>query len=71
MITYDKLWKKLSEKGISQYKLINEYDFSPSMITRLKRNEIVKTRVLDTLCYILDCDIGDIAEHIKEKGTAE
>lgn len=66
MIVFDKLWGVMREKNISQYKLINEYAISPAQITRLKRNENVKVSILNTLCNILDCDICDIIEFIKD-----
>lgn len=67
MIIFDKLWEVMREKNISQYKLINEYGISPEQITRLKRNENVKVSILNTLCNILDCDICDIIEYIKDE----
>ena len=64
LITYDRLWKTMKEKGISQYALINKYHVSPSQITRLKRNESVSTHTIDMFCEILDCDVEDIMQHI-------
>lgn len=62
MIVFNKLWQTMRQKDISQYKLINEYDISPSILTRLKRNESVSTNTIERLCIILDCDIADIME---------
>lgn len=66
MIVFNKLWQTMRQKDISQYKLINEYDISPSILTRLKRNESVSTNTIERLCIILDCDIDDIMELKKE-----
>lgn len=66
MINFDKLWIKLKECNISQYKLINTYSISPSTLTRLKRNESVSTNTIDLLCDILDCPVEDIMEHKKK-----
>lgn len=66
MIVFNKLWQTMKQKDISQYKLINEYDISPSILTRLKRNESVSTNTIERLCIILDCDISDIMELEKE-----
>lgn len=66
MIVFNKLWEVMKQKDISQYKLINEYDISPSILTRLKRNESVSTNTIERLCTILDCDISDIMELKKE-----
>ena len=67
MIVYDRLWKTMEKRGITKYFLINKCGLSPSLITRLKRNETIKTETLNTLCNILDCRIEDIAEFIKDK----
>ena len=66
MIVYDKLWKTMKQKGITKYFLTAKCGFSPSMITRLKRNQSVTIETIDRLCKILDCKIEDIAEYIKE-----
>ncbi len=66
MIVFDNLWNVMKQKGISQYRLINTYEISPSQLTRLKRNESVSTNTIDKFCKILDCDISDIMEFRKE-----
>ena len=60
MITYDKLWKTMIEKGVSQYTLIKKYHISPGQITRLKRNESVSTHTIEMFCKILNCNVEDI-----------
>ena len=67
MICYDKLWKTMKEKGISQYKLIKDCGFSSGQLDRLRKNDNVNTYTLDQLCRILDCDIGDIARYVRDK----
>lgn len=66
MIKYDILWKTLKEKGVSQYKLIVEYNFSRGQLDRLKKNQGVTTHTIDMLCEILDCDIDDVMEYKKD-----
>jgi DNA-binding Xre family transcriptional regulator len=56
----------MKEKGISQYALIKTYNISPAQITRLKRNESVSTHTIDVFCKILDCQVADIMEYIKD-----
>ena len=67
MITYNKLWKTMKDKGITQYALIKHYGISPGQITRLKRNESVSTNTINTFCDILDCDISDMMEYTKKQ----
>ena len=66
MIVFDKLWKTMKERGVSQYKLINEYKISSGQLDRLRKNGNVNIFTIDTLCKILNCKIEDIAEYIEE-----
>lgn len=66
MIVYDKLWKTMKKKNISQYKLIKVYHVSSGQLDRLRKNGNVSTFTLNQLCEILDCDISDIAEYKKD-----
>lgn len=66
MIVYDKLWKTMKERGISQYTLIKEYKVSTGQLDRLRKNENVSTFTLNQLCRILNCRIEEIAEYIEE-----
>lgn len=64
MIVFDRLWKTMKERGISQYKLIKEYKISTGQLDRLRKNENVNTYTFDQLCRILNCGLEDIAEYI-------
>jgi len=64
LIVFDPLWETMKKKGVTQYKLINKYGFSPGQLTRLKRNQNVNTHTLDMLCEILECDLQDIMKRL-------
>ena len=66
MIVFDKLWRTMKERGVSQYKLIKEYRISSGQLDRLRKNENVSTYTLDQLCKILGCKLEDIAEYIDD-----
>ena len=66
MIVYDKLWKTMKERGVSQYKLIKEFNFSSGQLDRLRKNENVSTYTLGQLCKILNCKLEDIAEYVED-----
>ena len=66
MIVYDRLWKLIKEKKVSQYKL-NNLGISHSTLTRLKRNQVVNTETIDKLCAILECNVEDIMEFKKDE----
>lgn len=65
MIVYDKLWETMKKKGISQYRLIKDFNFSNGQLDRLRKNADVSTFTLNRLCEILDCDLSDIVEYKK------
>ena len=67
MIVYDQLWQTMKLKGISQYKLIREYGFSPGQLDRLRKNNNVSTYTLNVLCEILSCELSDVAEYRPDK----
>lgn len=60
MITYDPFYKTIKEKGISTYKLINQYGLSRSLLDRLKHNKPISTVTINDLCTILSCKVEDI-----------
>lgn len=64
MITYDRLWKTMEQKGISQYSLIKDYHVNEAQLFRLRKNMVIKTTTLDRLCEILDCDVENICQYI-------
>ncbi len=67
MISYDRLWKTLKEKNISQYRLIKDYGIDNAQLHRLRNNMIVKTVISNTLCRILDCKVEDIMEYVPDE----
>lgn len=67
MIVYDRLWATMKERGISQYRLIREYQFSNGQLDRLRKNENISTYTINLLCKILHCRVEDIAEYIEEE----
>ena len=71
MISYEKLWSMMKEKGVSQYTLIKKHNISPGQITRLKRNESVSTHTIEMFCRILCCQPGDIMEYIEDEKSGE
>ena len=67
MISYEPFYRTLKEKGVTTYKLINEYNVSRSLIDRLKHNKPITTVTINDLCRYLDCNVEDIVEYIKDE----
>ena len=67
IISYAPLWKTLEKKNITQYQLIHKYNFSTGTLDALRKNKSVTLNTLHDLCSIIDCDISDVVEFIKEE----
>ena len=63
---YNKLWKLLIDKGWTKSKLREEAKISSSSMAKLNNGGNVTTEILVKICSVLDCDISDIAEIVKE-----
>ena len=60
MFDYSPLWETMQRKGISQYQLIKEYNFSTGTLDALRKNKSITVNTLDVLCTILNCTPNDI-----------
>ena len=58
--------EELKAKGYTSYILRKEKLLGESTIQKLRAGEGVSWDNLETLCVLLDCNIGDIVEHVKE-----
>ena len=66
MISYEPFYRTMKKKGITTYRLINDYNISRSLLDRLKHNKPISTVTLNDLCIILDCRVEDILVYIKD-----
>ena len=66
MITYEPFFETLKRKGITTYKLINEYGFSKGTLDSLKQNKNVTMETLNYICNLIECDINDVISYTKD-----
>jgi len=66
-LSYNKMWKLLIDKKMSQSELRKAADIAPNTMTKLRRDGAVNLAILGRICNVLDCDFGDIMEYIKEE----
>lgn len=66
MITYKPFYKTLIQKDITEYHLIYKQGISANIIHRMKHGKNITLKTLDTLCFVLDCNISDIIEYVKD-----
>ena len=58
--------KKLKSCGWNTGRIRKEGKLGEATVQKLRRGEIVSLEAYDFVCNVLNCDIGDIIEHIKE-----
>lgn len=59
---YKKLWMLLMEKDMKKKDLEEKAGLSSATIAKLTKGETVTTEILERICRVLGCDIGDIME---------
>lgn len=61
-VNYKKLWKILIDKNMTKYDLHIKSGISTSTISKMSNEKYVSLEVLERICNVLDCEIGDIVE---------
>ena len=61
-VSYNKLWKILIDKNISNTELRNLAGVSTNVIAKLGLNDTVSMDSLAKICTVLDRNIGDIMD---------
>ena len=59
---YKKLWMLLLQKDMKKKDLEEQAGLSSATIAKLTKGETVTTEVLERICRVLGCDVGDIME---------
>ena len=67
MLSYNKLWKLLIDKGMTKTEMRLKADISTTTLAKLGKNETVSVEVLLKICKVLDCNVGDIMDVINEE----
>ena len=63
-LSYNKLWKILIDRKMSNADLRKCTGIAPNTLTKLRRDEAVTLEVLGRICEKLNVNIGDIMEFI-------
>ena len=66
MISFEKLWKTMQEKGLSTYEIREKCGIDSKTVRRLKANDNIETKTLNKLCTVLECSLYDIAEFVPD-----
>ena len=66
MISYEPFYQTLYKRNITEYHLIYKEGLSANTLYRMTKGMPITTKTLDSLCYILDCEVSDIIIHVKD-----
>ena len=61
-LSYNRLWKLIIDKGMNKTDLRIKTGMSQATLAKLSKGENVTTEVLERICKVLNCEIGDIVE---------
>lgn len=64
MVSYNKLWKLLIDRGMQKKDLKEQCDISTASIAKLGKNANVTTNLLMKICSGLSCSLSDICETV-------
>ena len=64
MISYAPFYQTLFKQNRTEYDLIFHHEISSNTLYRMKQGKPITTTTLDTLCYVLNCQVSDIIEFI-------
>ena len=65
-VQYNKLFKWMIDRNMTNNQLLNQGGISLNIITRLKRDEYIAMQTIEKICIALDCNVDDILEFIPE-----
>ncbi|MFP4497673.1 MAG: helix-turn-helix domain-containing protein [Vulcanimicrobiota bacterium] len=64
--SFNPLWKKLIDKGMTKEDLRRSIETSPSTIAKMGKNRYISMKILDDMCSLFECQPGEIIEYIPE-----
>ena len=64
MISYKPFQKLLIDRGLKKQQVITGADISNATMAKLNTNSYVSLEIIDKLCQALNCQPGDLIEHI-------
>jgi putative transcriptional regulator len=67
MISYKPLQKLLIDREIKKLELLKMTGISSATLAKLNTNEYVSLEIIDKICSALNCQPGDLLEHIPDK----
>ena len=63
-LCYKKLWKLLIDHDMNRAALREAIGASPTTLAKMTKGEAVGASVLEKICEVLHCNIGDVVDYI-------
>lgn len=61
-ISYNNLWKILIDNNMNKGDLCNKAQISKGTMAKMTNNEPVTLTIIEKICDVLQCDIGDVVQ---------
>ena len=68
-VCYNKLFKLLIDKRMTNPELAEKAGFSANIITRLKRDMYVSLDSVEKICRVLNCGVDEILEFVPDNSN--
>ena len=62
---------ELKNKGYSSTRIREEKLIGQSYLQQIRHGELVSWKTIDTICSLLDCQVGDLVEYVNEPNVQE
>ncbi len=63
---YD-IFTKYAKMLVRYEKICLYYNINEAQLDRFRKNSVIKTVTIDRLCKILDCNVEDICQYVKDE----
>ena len=57
---------ELKKKGYSSTRIRNEKLIGQSYLQQIRHGDLVSWKTVDTLCKLLECNVGDLFEYVED-----
>ena len=70
-VSYNGLWKLLTDKNMKKMDLVENENIgiSSSTLAKMSHGEPISMSILERICQELDCDFGDIVSYERKDET--
>ncbi len=65
-VLYNRLFKLLIDRKMTNAQLAERAGFSANIITRLKKDEYISMESIEKICLALSCGVDDILEFVAD-----